>query len=50
MSYSKSGKHLLLVSGGDDHDVAVYDTLSGACVAESKGCREVVVEAVWEND
>lgn len=50
MAYSSSGKHLLLVCGADDHEVAVYDTQSGACVAEGKSCREAVIEAVWEDD
>lgn len=50
MAFSPTGKHLAIVAGNDDHNVAVYDTASGACVAESKGCREMVTQCRWEND
>jgi hypothetical protein len=28
----------------------VYDTVSGACVAESKGPKEIVTQVAWAND
>jgi WD40 repeat protein len=50
MAISPSGKHLLLVAGNKDHNVAVYDTVSGACVAESKGPVDMVTSVAWEDD
>ena len=50
MSFSKSGKYLLVICNAQDHDLAVYDTQTGTCVAASKGPRENVLDAAWKDD
>lgn len=42
LAFSPSGGKIVLVAGNADHNVAVYDTASGACVAESKSGIEMV--------
>jgi len=49
-AFSKSGKNVVIVAGNDTHNVAVYDTVSGACIAEAKGCRDNVTTVAWKND
>ena len=50
VAYSPSGKFLVIVDQSDDHNLAVYDTDSGACVAKAKGDRGNVIEIAWKDE
>jgi len=49
-AFSATGKFVVLIAGNEDHNMAVYDTESGACVAEGKGTRSSVIEVNWQDD
>lgn len=50
LAFSPNGGKIVLVAGNDDHNLAVYDTVSGACIAESKSGKEFVSQVRWENE
>jgi WD40 repeat protein len=47
LAYSPSGKVLGVIAECDDHNVAIYNTETGQCIAESKGDRGNVVQMAF---
>jgi WD40 repeat protein len=50
LAFSPSGTFLVMVAANDDHNLAVYNTDTGAMVAAVKGGREKIVELSWMDD
>lgn len=49
-AFSASGNRVVLIAGDDNHHMAVYDTESGACIAEGKGTQANVISVQWQDD
>ena len=47
VAWSPAGDHLVIVDESVDHNLAVYATESGTCIAKAKGSGANIIELAW---
>ena len=50
VAFSPQGKSLVVMDNSNEHNVAVYNVESGACIASAKGDRGKLIELAWSSE